>query len=68
MARKAYVRCPYCGCSAVVEVEDGYHQRTVVTCDIEEGSEAGCGRDFVADITVKVDAYTLKIEGEEDKT
>lgn len=64
--RKVYVKCPYCGCPALVELVDGYHQRTIVSCDTEGGDKVGCGKDFVADITVKAETKALKIEGEED--
>ena len=63
--RRTYIRCPYCGYSNAVELVEEYHQRTVVTCDNEDAE--GCGRDFVADILVRLDTKALKIEGEEDK-
>lgn len=53
---------PYCGHGNLVLVEDSFHQRTVVTCDEEEG---GCCKDFVANVSVSVTVKELKIEGEE---
>lgn len=63
MNRRVGTVCPYCGRGNFVFVEDSYHQRTVVTCDEEEG---GCGKDFVADVSVSIAVKELKIEGEED--
>lgn len=61
MNRYAHVACPYCGCDVRVHVEDDLRQRTVVTCDKEDG---GCDRDFVASVFVRIEVKALKIEGE----
>ena len=62
MKRKIGTVCPYCGKANTVLVEDDYWQKTVVTCDEEEG---GCGKDFVARIEVSFNVKELKIEEEE---
>lgn len=67
MVRKAYVMCPYCGRYVPVDVDGNRDQRRVVDCITEDGESPGCGKSFVADVTVKLDVKALKIEGEEDK-
>lgn len=64
MNRNVKVTCPYCGQEVTVQVTEDFHQKTVVTCDVEDG---GCDRDFVVDVWVSIDAKALKIEGEEQK-
>lgn len=64
MNRSVTVLCPYCGHKVRVDIEDDIHQKTVATCDMEDG---GCDRDFVVDAWVSIDAKALKIEGEDKK-
>ncbi len=64
MNRKINVNCPYCGHSVPMLVTDDYFQKTVETCDSEEG---GCGLDFVARVDIRLDTTVKRIEGEGDK-
>ena len=52
MVRKAYVMCPYCGRYVPVDVDGNRDQRRVVDCITEDGESPGCGKSFVADVTV----------------
>ena len=62
MNRKVGTVCPYCEHGNLILVEDDYSQKTVATCDDEDG---GCGKDFVVAVNVSISVKEFKIEGEE---
>lgn len=56
--------CPYCGKKNAVIKEGFDNQTEVYRCDTEIG---GCDLDFVVRLSVHINTFTARIEGEIDK-
>ena len=60
--RKIEVKCPYCGRMNSNYVTTESEETILMRCGFMEG---GCGKFFVLDIKVTVNAKTRKVEGED---
>lgn len=56
--------CPYCGNKNAVIKEGFDNQTEVYRCDTEIG---GCDLDFVVRLSVNINAFTARIDGEIEK-
>lgn len=60
MEREIYVKCPYCGKAAKIQVQNDYQELRADYCHY-------CGGVYVTQISVVLDTDVLPVEGERER-